>query len=230
MRPYGTTLGLLVIVLAIATVQGYPQLHPVSWGRGSQLSNESVFDETVESPPPELVPPGDNRVAMIIAIVVSVIAVLVLSVIVIRLISRIITRLIEAWRARRPPVRTESHASDEVVAAHDQESIDAQVVRQGIADALHSINRPGHVSDSIVAAWMGLEEAAARFGYVRGVAETPSEFVVRIVTSRDGIEGDTNTLLGLYQRVRFAGYTANELDRKAARRALERLDERWQEQ
>jgi hypothetical protein len=41
------------------------------------------------------------------------------------------------------------------------------------------------------------------------------------------IAGEARELLGLYERVRFAGRVATEHDRAAARRALEAIEEAW---
>ena len=79
--------------------------------------------------------------------------------------------------------------------------------------------------DAIIAAWVGLELSAERAGFVRSASETPSEFTRRIVSRAAGSAADVDTLLRLYERVRFGDYLANERDRIRAREALRRLRE-----
>jgi hypothetical protein len=72
-----------------------------------------------------------------------------------------------------------------------------------------------------------LEQVSARAGRARAEAETPGEFTVRILRRRPGLDADLETLLALYESVRFGGASADEQARTAARRCLAAIEEGW---
>ncbi|QDZ13789.1 DUF4129 domain-containing protein [Humibacter ginsenosidimutans] len=103
----------------------------------------------------------------------------------------------------------------------------APAVSRGIARALEVLDEERAPGDAIVAAWLGLQKAAADSGVRRRDAETPGEYTARIV-GRIGTDGDAaTTLLRLYQDVRFGAHPVGPDDVKKARACLLRLRESW---
>ena len=216
--------GLFVIVMLAAAVQGIPQITPPDIAR----PDGEYFEEPTATPAPSDVPlpePESDLIANTIRIVFLVV-VIAAAVLVAILIVRVLMR---AWRER--PLRTRAGGDIDVESAAEHPSSEADavapVMRRGIDGALASIAQGATPTDGIVAAWVGLEENAADAGFRRGPSETPAEFALRIITRRTGLTDAATALLGLYERVRFGGYVADEQDRAAARSALETIREGW---
>jgi hypothetical protein len=216
----------LAVVMVAAGVQGVPRFDPPEWdfgGDGGQVM------PSFSAPPPEtpvdLLHPqetGDGGSVVgwiLLALAVAIVAVLLFF---------LIRALVRAWLAR-VPLRTADAPGAETFAAGGAPDPEAAApeIRRGIAFARRAIDEHEMPSDAIVAAWVGLEQSATDAGLVRGTAETPAEFALRIVAHREAIAGEARELLGLYERVRFAGRVATEHDRAAARRALEAIEEAW---
>lgn len=78
----------------------------------------------------------------------------------------------------------------------------------------------GPPADAVIAAWVRLEETAARAGSPRLAHQTPTEFTDTL-SGRPAIGAALDGLRGLYQRARFApGHTVGAADAEAARVAL----------
>lgn len=81
----------------------------------------------------------------------------------------------------------------------------------------------GSARNGIVQCWMSLEEAATLVGLPPRSAETPTEFLTRLL---DQLQVDPTPgvrLAGLYHVARFSSHPVTEADRDAARRALVEL-------
>ncbi|MFC8921900.1 DUF4129 domain-containing protein [Cellulosimicrobium sp. NPDC057127] len=96
-----------------------------------------------------------------------------------------------------------------------------------LRDAVHHAER--HLTprvpprDAVVAAWVALEDAAARAGTLRDPAQTPTEFTVALLGRTPADPDAVTTLRRLYQRARFARAAVTTTDVDAARDALRRL-------
>ncbi|PRB12231.1 DUF4129 domain-containing protein [Microbacterium sp. MYb62] len=220
--------GLFATVMFAAAAQGLPQFG--EWpGAGESTAPDDVLPPApTESSPPPIEPREDSP---LLAILGFVLAALVLAAVLVAVyfgVRSLIRLLLRLWRDR-PLARQETAALDAAAIAGTAVAAepDAATIRHGIAEALRTIDERPVPGDSIVAAWVGLEESAADAGSGRGPHETPSEFTVRIVGAREGIAADVLTLLALYEKVRFGGHDADEDDRAVASACLRGIQAGW---
>ena len=82
----------------------------------------------------------------------------------------------------------------------------------------------GSPRNAIVACWMQLEKDAATAGLPRLVAETPAEYVHRVVASSSVDPGPINELAALYREARFSQHELRDGDRTRAMRTLRRIE------
>lgn len=223
--PLVAVAGFFAVVMFVAAQQGLPQFRPLPGG-GTEL-----VDVGTSEPAPAEMTPGpmeqteESPLFKVILAVLVAIAVLTLLFFGARMLVRYLRGL---WRDR-PLERREAAAVDAmsvVIAGTDAEP-DAAIIRRGIDEALRTIDVDPAPGDSIVAAWVGLEESATDAGAGRAPHETPSEFTVRIIGRRAGIAADVVALLGLYEQVRFGGLVAEERDRATAAACLRGIQEGW---
>src|SRR5690606_28081777 len=149
--------------------QGLPQFRPLPGG-GTEL-----VDVGTSEPAPAEMTPGpmeqteESPLSKVILAVLVAIAVLTLLFFGARLLVRYLRGL---WRDR-PLERREAAAVDAmsvVIAGTDAEP-DAAIIRRGIDEALRTIDVDPAPGDSIVAAWVGLEESATDAGAGRAPHE-----------------------------------------------------------
>lgn len=227
MRRWAGTIGavvLLVLIMAASSVQGTArfELRDVGWG-------------TAEPPPPPTMPPmtpgpaaqrpandGSDAAGTVVMIILLVLAAAIIAVVA----FFVVRAIVRALRARVPVARPASPGAASLEAEPDLEKA-APAIRQGIRTAADRMDDHPEPSDAIVAAWVGLEASAADAGTTRGLSETPAEFTVRVIAHRQQISREVRTLLGLYERVRFAGRAATDADRVTARLALVAIEEGW---
>lgn len=225
LMPLVAVAGFFAVVMFVAAEQGLPQFRPLPGG-GTEL-----VDVGTSEPAPAEMTPGpmeqteESPLFKVILAVLVAIAVLTLLFFGARMLVRYLRGL---WRDR-PLERREAAAVDAmsvVIAGTDAEP-DAAIIRRGIDEALRTIDVDPAPGDSIVAAWVGLEESATDAGAGRAPHETPSEFTVRIIGRRAGIAADVVALLGLYEQVRFGGLVAEERDRATAAACLRGIQAGW---
>ena len=107
------------------------------------------------------------------------------------------------------------------------EQPDPAPVRRGLDRALDALSEHREPRDAIERAWLGLEEGAADSGVRRLPAETPGEFVTRVLARVSADRNAARTLLQLYLVVRFGSAPATADDVSAARNALRALQASW---
>ncbi|WP_194419875.1 DUF4129 domain-containing protein [Microbacterium abyssi] len=218
-------LGLFAIVMLAASVQGTPTIRPPDL---AQVDGEPFeVPEPTASPsgsPAPLPEPGSDLVEAIIGVIFLIFALVAATLIAIL----VVRALMRAWRERPLQRRDDGGVAFEMSGEGLQEpDAAAPAIRRGIDGALRSIEERATPTEAIIAAWVGLEESAADAGLTRGRSETPAEFALRIITRRAGITQAATELLRLYERVRFGGHVADEVDRAAARAALKTIEEGW---
>lgn len=214
-----------VALIAVAALQGVPAFREVTFaGPTAQPTGAPQSMPPQETMPP-LEPTETNPWVTIIAAVIGSAVALLLAFLLIRAIVRALRR----WWQDRPLERAEGVAPDTglLAMAEPEDSVAAEVVRHGIAGALDAVGAHAAPSDAITAAWVGLEESAEQAGVRRGIAETPAEFTVRIVGTREQSAPEVRSLLALYENVRFGGRVATEDDRARARVLLQSIQEHW---
>lgn len=219
-----------VVVLGLVTVGGVLAAGPVRTGpspwavpdvaplRGGQLPAPHA------SAPPATPAPYAGAISSTVPkllLVVAVLAAIVLGFLLWRMLVRRVSRQV----ALPPDLALQT--IEEPVFDRDPEPDPAPAVARGIARALQVLDEPREPHDAIVEAWLGLQEAAADSGVRRRAAETPAEYTTRII-GRIGADSDaTETLLRLYQDVRFGGHPVDSDDVATARSCLLRLRESW---
>ncbi len=137
-------------------------------------------------------------------------------------------RVLVRWllrRTRRAPALTVARTGAD---AGSPSEADAQIVRSGLAAALHILTTEPYSGNAVVRAWQGLQDAAALAGLERRPAETASEFTARILYRSKRSAEPIAVLLSLYQRVRFGHYSPSEAEVAAARESLATLVDVWQ--
>ncbi len=220
--------GFFATIMFAAAAQGLPQFGGWFNDTEERAGDDVLPTASTETAPPPMEPPEDSPLLAIIGYILAAVviaAVLTMAYFGVRLLIRY---LVELWRDR-PLARREATKVDVQVVTAPLTDIepDEATIRRGIAEALRTIDDRPVPGDSIVAAWVGLEESAADAGAGRGVNETPSEFTVRIIGRRAGIAADVVTLLALYEQVRFGGHDADENDRTRASECLLGIQEGW---
>lgn len=90
-----------------------------------------------------------------------------------------------------------------------------------VAAARHAL-ASGSPRNAIVACWMQLERGAAAAGLARVPAETPTEYVERVVASASIDPAPVGELAALYREARFSRHELSEAHRARAAAALAR--------
>lgn len=103
----------------------------------------------------------------------------------------------------------------------------APVLRDGVGAAQHLLDTVADPTDAVLAAWVALEEAAARSGVARRAADTPTEFTARVLTATEADAAAVTSLLGLYHRARFSTAGVPPAAVVEARRCLDALARSW---
>lgn len=222
--PVIVTLVLFLVAMLAASIAGPPLISLPDTGRPAPIV---VPQEQVT---PTASPPAQPEETGIFGMVMSIVL-LLLVIAVVLAVAYVLVRALLRWagsRAVRPPAQDPAPTDAEALGAESgAPAPDAAVIRRGLAAARADITTYAEPGDAIVAAWVGLEETAADSGTARGRSETPAEFTLRILLRRTGIDAPTRRLLRLYEGVRFAGRSASEQDRVAAREALIEIERGW---
>jgi hypothetical protein len=213
---------LAALLMAIAALQGVPQFGDIAVERRSPLPTPTSGTQAPDGAQVGQIP--DSPLLGVIVVVVE----LVIAAGFLALLAWLFWRLARALWAARPLSRETGGAGDAGTGAvAGDDAVDAGAIRSAAADAQQAVDAHRDPGDAIVAAWVHLEEAAARAGRSRLPSETPGEFAVRILRRRPGVDAELETLLGLYESVRFGGEQADESGRATARRCLAIVEEAW---
>lgn len=160
--------------------------------------------------------PPDNNWRTWIALAVAVLVVIALIVALARWLRS---------RTRRAPTMNVARLGADSGMPTDTE---AQILQSGLALAIQILSSDERdLSNAVVQAWQGLQDAAAAAGLHRRPAETTSEFTARILYRSRGSAQPIAVLLSLYQRVRFGEHSPNADEIAAARHALVVLVNLW---
>lgn len=222
----GAVVALLLVAMVAASFQGPARFDPPDFDT-APAPLPAITDGPAQTPlpmPTQTPLPANETAATVVSIILMVITAAVGAL----LLFLAIRALLRAWAARMPR-REVDQAGEEsfTVELEPDPEAAAPTIRRGIAAALRVIDEHAAPSDAIIAAWVGLEESAAEAGITRGRTETPAEFTLRVITHRSDVAADARTLLRLYERVRFAGRTADEADRTEARQTLAAIQDGW---
>lgn len=212
----------LLAVLAIAG-QGSPVFTGLRWtppwAVTQPLPSERSHPPVTDTPAPRR---PDRIVDIDVSWLVVAIAVIVL-VVVAGLVWRAIRRRLDVPE-RDATVPLGSLDGDDEPSV---EQPDPAPVRRGLDRALDALSEPREPRDAIERAWLGLEEGAADSGVRRMPAETPGEFVARVVARVSADRDAARTLLELYLTVRFGSAPVTGEHVASARDALRALQTSW---
>jgi hypothetical protein len=221
--------GALVVLIAVAaafssplTFTGPRFLFPV--GSAVVPSPRSIAQPPPSAPASRTPAPADSGATPDLTWLLVVLLALVLAVIVVA--------AVRWYRARRRdtvegvPAPLDSLGAVQPDAEPTVET-SAPYLRRGLLRAIDVLDGDRAPTDAIVAAWLGLQEAAEDAGWKRQVSETPTEFTTRILRLVDVDRAPLDTLRRLYLAVRFGDAAATPDDVRLARRALETLSAQW---
>ncbi|MEU4388783.1 DUF4129 domain-containing protein [Promicromonospora sp. NPDC023805] len=100
--------------------------------------------------------------------------------------------------------------------ATPDDAVDLPELQDAVTRALAHLDGHARPRDAVVAAWVALEEAAARAGAHRDPAQTPTEFTGTVLAKTPAPPAAIARLRTLYQRARF---TDRPIDRTAVAQA-----------
>jgi hypothetical protein len=100
------------------------------------------------------------------------------------------------------------------------DDVDLPEMQDAVTRALAHLDRHARPRDAVVAAWVALEEAAARTGTRRDPAQTTTEFAGTVLAATPAPPAAVTRLRTLYQRARFTDRPIDTTAVTQARRAL----------
>lgn len=133
-------------------------------------------------------------------------------------LGALLVAVVAAQLGRRRPDET---AAPGPAAAYDLEAVRDEIARA--AEDQRAALAEGEARDGIIACWVRLEETAARAGAPRSPADTPTEFVVRLLHALDVDPRAVAALAGLYHEARFSTHRMPPDCRARAREALDAI-------
>ena len=103
------------------------------------------------------------------------------------------------------------------------ERVAAEHVAESLGDDFDDLRAEPDPRRAVIAAYARLESALASSGLPRRPAETPEEYVVRILDALEVRRGPVRELTDLYERAKFSQHTVDERMRERAIAALVRI-------
>lgn len=215
--------GLLVLLLCVlatasgegVTWTGFERDTPASTGEADRAEDEAEQVDDVGDDPAS----RDDRAGGSTGIVLpgrAVATAFVLAVLL--LVVAVLLRLRLSLRARRPREGRALAAFDPAAEPVDPVE-DETALADALADGLAGLGT-GSARNSIVAAWLRLEAAAESERFHRVPADTPTEFVTRVLASYP-VDGDAiDRLAALYREARFSEHPLGEPQRDEAAACL----------
>ena len=89
-----------------------------------------------------------------------------------------------------------------------------------VSDAIDDLRNEPDPRRAVIAAYARMERVLARNGYARDPAETPSEYLARILARLDVRAGAVEELTALFERAKFSTHSVDELMKERAIAAL----------
>lgn len=182
---------------------------------------EAVPGPAAPAPAPTLSPaatpeppaaPGSTDLGL-----VALLAVLLVLAVVLALVGRRILSTLRDAEPRHDPDTVEVGAS---VAEATAPAVSVDELQDAVTRALRRLDQAATPHDAVVAAWVSLEEAAARHGTARDPAQTPTEFTVELLHDTPAPPDPVATLRRLYHHARFTDRPVARDEVAAAREAL----------
>jgi hypothetical protein len=208
----GAVVALVVLCAAVAGTWE-PTWRPLEM-QGLEMSPGGRSAQAVSETAP---PPADGQSSLDVPTWLPfIVALLILSV-----LARILTPVVRKMLATRRGDHQEVDAPFGATEALEAGLPATPALEDGVAAATRLLDDerlpPG---DAVIAAWVALEEAAARSGVARQRAQTASEFTVQVLDATQANPASTRRLLDLYLAARFSEHVLRSDDVRAARAAL----------
>ncbi|MFI8523702.1 DUF4129 domain-containing protein [Promicromonospora sukumoe] len=121
---------------------------------------------------------------------------------------------------REPTDTTEDHLAPGAGTTTLGDDVDLPQLQDAVTRALAHLDGHPRPRDAVVAAWVALEEAAARAGTSRDPAQTPTEFTATVLAATPAPPTAVTRLRTLYQRARFTDRPVDDTAVDQARTAL----------
>jgi Domain of unknown function (DUF4129) len=200
---------LLALAVLSAAMRGPWSMETRAFEFPFQPGPVPTLDTPENGQDPGLAAEQPDREALDLTWVAVVIGIVVLSVVIL-LILRFLRRL---GRPVGGPQLPRGLATD--VEAPPEPDI--PVLLRGVSAARELLTRFAEPSDAVVAAWLALEDAAARSGVHRRPSATPTEFTFAVLAATPAPPAATQELLDLYRTARFSTHpiTAADVERAA---------------
>jgi len=113
--------------------------------------------------------------------------------------------------------------------AGTRERVAAEHVAEILGDDFDDLRAEPDPRRAVIAAYARLEDALASSGLPRRPAETPEEYVVRILDALEVRRGPVRELTGLYERAKFSHHRVDEPMRERAIAGLARIRDELRE-
>lgn len=206
-----TLLLVTVVVLGAATAGPWrfspPHLPTPELSMPQQQPPPSPDPSVTPAPQPAEEPTHDNRwTALITAIL--------LSLLVAALLTFAVRKILTILRGQIDT--TPDNLTGGTGTATPDDAVDLPELQDAVTRALAHLDGHARPRDAVVAAWVALEEAAARAGAHRDPAQTPTEFTGTVLAKTPAPPTAVARLRTLYQRARF---TDRPIDRTAVAQA-----------
>ena len=223
-RRLGRGAALVPAVLAVGALVVLAAATASSWGVTDRFG---VFGGVPEYQPREVPPLPSGTPGTPAPLEDSGVGSLVVPVLWAALVLALLAVLYWVWRvAPRPPAK-QGAATPTGGLASGGAGPDAPAVRQGVREAQELLDTVADPTDAVLAAWVALEDAAARSGVPRRPADTPTELTSRVLAATEADEDAVTTLLALYHRARFSRVGVGPEAVVEARRCLGDLGRSW---
>ncbi|MFD6141406.1 DUF4129 domain-containing protein [Promicromonospora sp. NPDC060271] len=145
---------------------------------------------------------------------ITLITAILLGLLVAALLGYATRKLLTILRARTDT--TPDNLTAGTGTATTDDTVDLPELQDAVTRALAHLDGHARPRDAVVAAWVALEEAAARAGAHRDPAQTPTEFTGTVLANTPAPPAAVARLRTLYQRARF---TDRPIDRTAVTQA-----------
>ena len=215
--PLAGVVGLLGLVI-VAAVLSSPRVTRLPFSGTAR----SPADEVGETPPS--IPPAEGSIrptpgltaavpAWIVRLAFAVV-ILTLATVIVGLLWLLIRDRLRSRQGRLAPPEERAPAPLE---DHRQQ------VRAAVDSGLADLDAEGDARAAVIACWVRLEELAAAVGTRRGIGDTSTDLVVRLLAGHDVSAEVLDRLAGLYREARYATHVVDERMREEARAALRQL-------
>lgn len=187
------------------------------------------FDRT-EPPPPEMPSitfppqqpePDDPAFSRLLQDAMMTALLILVATLAAYLLYRLIQRLRGAWRPEGEPVPTDQLNPGDVLG--EVAAVDIAALATAVARAEARLAGLAEPRDAVTAAWVALEDEAARQGTVRNPAQTTTEFTTELLRHSPAPADAVTGLRSLYQKARFTTHPVTGTDVERARAALARI-------